>query len=117
MSTPKKPEKTFFPKVKEAREALAAEAIDLFKSYMRFIQEAHAAEQWEVAQEGYQFLFKHMPKSPEGEGMIDSNVDKDIAGKRQIEGPKGPTIQIGIALSPREPKALPPVEVIDVTED
>jgi hypothetical protein len=107
------PKKIYFPKVKEARAVLAAKALEVFEGYMRLIQEAHAAQEFKVAQEGYQFLLTHMPRG-EGDGLIDSDVDNNPTGNN---GPTGPTIQIGIALAPPKPKELAPVEVIDVTDN
>jgi hypothetical protein len=101
-----------FSRVREAREAIAAKALELFEGYMKMIKKAEDADQFEVASKGYQFLIEHMPKDEEGRTLIDPSIDKGPTGK---VGPVGPQIQIGIALT--TPKALPPVEVIDVTDE
>lgn len=105
--------KTYFPKVKEAREALAAKALELFDNYMNMIKEAQAAGDYEVANEGYQFLMSHMPKDEDGQTLLEPSVD---AKKELAKGSAGPTIQIGIALGSK-PKELPQAHVIEVDPD
>lgn len=98
--------RVYFPKVKEAREALAQKALDLFEGYLKLIQEAQAAQKFEVAAKGYEFLMSHMPKDDDGVTMIDSNIDK---GPSSGTGEGGLTVQIGIALAtPKVKGALPP---------
>lgn len=98
----------YFSKVKQAREALREKALELFEGYMVLIKDAHAAQEFEVAADGYQFLMKHLPKDEEGLTLLDAPVDKIT---KEL-GPKGPTIQIGIALGPKvEPRALPPIDI------
>jgi hypothetical protein len=102
-----------FSRVREAREAIAAKALELFENYMKMIKKAEDADDFEVASKGYQFLIEHMPKDEDGKSILDPSIDhKGPTGK---VGPVGPQIQIGIALT--TPKALPPVDVIDVTDD
>lgn len=98
----------YFPKVREAREALRARAMEIFELQMQVAREALAAENFEQANIALQFLLKHMPKDEDGLRLLESDPDKE--GGKQI--PAGPTIQIGIALGPQK-KALP--EVIDIT--
>lgn len=102
----------YFPRVIEAREALASKALDLFELCEQIIRDAHANGEFEVALKGVQHLMEHMPKE-EGKTLLEASVDKAI----QEGGQKGPLIQIGIALGPaNQIKALPPSsEVIDVT--
>lgn len=102
-----------FPRVKEAREALKAKALEIFEFQMRIAKEALEARDFEEANKAIQFLIEHMPKDDDGVTMIDTSVDQ----KKVSEGPKGPAIQIGIALAPQKPKELPSVSVIDVTDD
>lgn len=106
--------KTFFPKVKEAREALANKALELFELQMQIARDALANGDFEEANKAVQFLMEHMPDDANGTSLLDSSVDK--AAVKTL--PAGPAIQIGIALGPKQPtKSLPPVEVIDVTDD
>lgn len=90
------PSRHYFPKIKEAREALKGRALEIYDLYMRNIQDAMAEGEHEVAAKSLQWLMEHMPTSEEGETMIDSSIDK----VKQVDaGPKGPTIQlIGISL-------------------
>ena len=106
------PTKDHFPKVREAREALKEKALELFEAYLLIIKDAHASGNFEVAAQHMQWLIEHMPKGDDGERVIDESAAKP----KSVETPKGPTIQIGIALSPQKPKELPSVEVIDVTD-
>lgn len=103
-----------FPRVKEAREALRERAVDLFEKYWSLIQKAEDAGQFDVAMEHARWLVEHMPAGEAGERMIDSSAAKP----KEIEGPKGPQIQIGIALGGMKPPTtvqLPVADVIDVT--
>ena len=102
-----------FPRVREAREALAARALELFELQMQIARDALANGEFEQANKAVQFLMEHMPKDSEGNTLLDPSVDK----VQVKQGPTGPTIQIGIALGSKQIKALPSVEVIDVTDD
>ncbi len=115
----KKGEKrVYFSKVKEAREALAEESVNIVRDYMSFIKDAWASQEFDVANEAFQFLLRHLPKGEDDETVVDPNIDKDVKGGRLKELPAGPTIQIGIALgTPKPKKELAPAEVIDVTDD
>lgn len=101
-----------FSKVKQAREALRERANEILDGYLELIKTAQAAEEFQVAAEGYQFLLKHMPKDEEGNLLLEPPIDKGPGGKT---GPVGPTIQIGIALGPRP--TLPPADVIDIEHE
>jgi hypothetical protein len=115
MARPKGTKNVYFSSVKQAREAIREKAMELVEGYMSLIQTAQAAEEFQVAAEGYQFLMKHLPKDEEGNALLDAPIDKGATVKT---GPTGPTIQIGIALGPQPAqKALPPVNVIDITSD
>jgi hypothetical protein len=113
MARPKGSKTVYFSSVKEARDALRAKAMELIDGYMDLITEARAAQELEVAAEGYQFLLKHLPKDEQGITLLDTAVDKV---SKEAVGPKGPTIQIGIALGGIKPKELAPA-VIDVEPD
>lgn len=101
----------FFPRVKEAREALKEKAVQLFEEYMKLAQIAKAAGNLEVAEQILWKLIEHMPNE-EGTRLIDPSGSKP----REIESNRGPTIQIGIQLgnSKLAPKALTDGNTIDV---
>lgn len=92
-----------FSKVHEARELLKAEALDIYEGYKRMIVLAIAHKDFETADKAYRFLIEHIP-AEDGVRMIDISVDKPV----QVEGQKGPQIQIGIALGglPSSPKLI-----------
>lgn len=110
-------ENRYFPKVKEAREALQAKALELHEYYMTIVHMAMEKGDLETALKAVQWLHEHMPRGA-GDSMIDISIDKP----KQIEaGPRGPQVNIGFALGGiNEPKALPtvtidvePVDVLD----
>lgn len=116
MSRPIGSKTVYFSKVKEAREALAAKSLALFEMYETLIKDAIAAQEFDVAAKSLQFLLEHMPKDADGTSLLEAGVDRPRPEAEK--GPKGPTIQIGIAFGAPQQKALPPaVEVIDVTTD
>lgn len=107
--------KEYFSKVKEARAALAAKSLDLFEQYQTLIKDAIAAQEFEVAQKGLQFLLEHLPKDEDGTTLLDPSIDTK---KVEAKGGGGPTIQIGIALGgKKESPALPAADVIDIEPD
>lgn len=111
-----KAKKVYFPKVVEARAALADKALELFTMYEQLIKDAIAAEEYDTAKQGLEFLIKHMPSSPDEGGMLDPSVD---LGPQQSQKalPGVPQIRIGVAIGGMpESKALPPA-VIDVTPE
>ena len=91
----------YFPKVREAREALKERAAEILESYISLAAEARAAGEFDVAAEILWKLIDHIPEE-DGERMIDGSVDKP----KQVEGQTGPSIQIGIALGGMKPKQL-----------
>ena len=104
-----------FPKVREAREALRARAEEIINLYMQNARQAVAAGEFEAAAKALQYLMDHI-KDEDGGRIVDSSVDKQVA----IEGPKGPTIQIGFALGgvPNSQPTLPPaITITEVKED
>lgn len=106
--------KIYFPRVKEAREALKEKALAILAKYEMIIDEAIASGRLDVAAEHTQWLIEHMPTG-DGETIIDSSAAKPKAS----EAKSLPAVQIGIALGgvTTPPKSLPSVEVIDVTDD
>jgi hypothetical protein len=102
-----------FSKVKEARQALASKSLELFEQYQSLIKDAIAAQEFDVAQKGLQFLLEHLPKDEDGLTMLDRSVDakQPVDSKK---GPSGPTIQIGIALTAPKPQSALPEAVIDL---
>lgn len=106
------PPKQYFSKVREAREALKAKSMDLYELHWKIINEAISAGDLETASVHTIWLSEHMPLE-DGVSMFDPSIDK----AKKDEGPKGPTIKIGIALGGVTPqKALPPAQVIEVEE-
>jgi hypothetical protein len=91
--------RVYFPKVKEAREALRERALELYERHLALIDRAAEEGKIEYALEASQWLIEHMPASDDGERMIDSSAAKvkEVSG-----GSSGPTIQIGIALGPNK---------------
>jgi hypothetical protein len=100
-----------FSKVKEARELLKQEAENILRMYMETIKMAVAAGDFESALKAQQWLIDHMPNE-EAVRMIDISVDKPVL----TEGPKGPQIQIGIALGgmnmPKQIESSPVITVV-----
>lgn len=90
-----------FSSVRKAREALKERAHELLEAYISTIKMAAAAGDYETAVKGYQHLLEHMPDE-DGIKLIESSVDKPKPG---ADGPKGPTIQIGVQIGGR--KSLP----------
>lgn len=106
--------KRHFPKVREAREALAERAKEILEQYLKVVTAASAAGDYEVATKSLQWLMEHMP-SEEGDAMIDVSIDK----VKQVEGGGGPSINIGFALGgiPASQHGLALPAVIEVTPD
>lgn len=124
----------YFPRVKEAREALKEKALDLFHLQVKLIMDAAIDGNFKAALEANQWLMEHIP-AEEGVRMLDAT--QDLEPKKDDTKQLGPTIQIGIQLggvgnpstdgvrdsvrqvggvgvSPTN-KALPEATVIDVT--
>jgi hypothetical protein len=88
-----KGKKDYFPKVREAREALKEKALDLFEQYDNAIKVALANGEYDVALKHLQWLIEHMP-AEDGERMVDASVNKEGGEVRAI----GPQINLGIML-------------------
>lgn len=100
-----------FSKVKEARELLKQEAETILRGYMTTIQMAVAAGDFEAALKAQQWLIDHLP-GDEGVRLLDVSVDKVV----QSDGPKGPQIQISVALGGlSKPQSQIQDTVIDIT--
>jgi hypothetical protein len=84
-----------FPKVKEAREAARARALEILDDFQSTIKLAVAAGDYESAMKSFQWLLEHLPADEDGTQVIDASVD----AKKQIEGPAGPQINIGFRIS------------------
>lgn len=101
------------PKIKEAREAIAAQAKDIYDLYIANAKAATAAGEYEAAAKCYQYLIDHMPPDSDGKRMVDPSIDKGAPETKQL----GPQINIGFQLGgvnqANTPKELPP-HVIDV---
>lgn len=102
-----------FPKVKEAREALAAKALDILEEYVKVVKAAAAAGNYEVATKSLQWLMEHLPET-DGYRMLEGSVDKQET--KAAIGP--PAINIGFALggipSTQAYLADAPVKVLDM---
>lgn len=104
----------YFSKVKEAREKIASEALELYDMYKGLIRDAIASEDFETASKGLQFLMDHIPADNEGTRLLDPSVDK---GPTTDKGNSGPVIRIGIALGGvTKIQELPPA-IIDIKAD
>lgn len=96
-----------FPRVREARQALLAEALNLIEIKKQIILDAMAAGEFEVADNAVNWLLSHMPSV---DGM--TAVSQDIDAHKQIEGPKGTQINIGFAIGGvTKPKELAPTTI------
>lgn len=118
MGIPKGSKRVSFPKVLEAREALANKALELFKIYETLIREALAAGEFEVASDALQFLMKHMPKDSNGVSLLETSIDKVSDGRKAL--PAGPKVQIGIAVGGTPNRiGLPAAqaEIIEISTD
>lgn len=103
-------ENRYFPKVKEAREALQEKAKELYERYDKAILAAMEKGEFETAIKAMQWLMEHFPKGDDGQSIIDTSIDQ----KKVSEKSGGPTINVGIALGGvNAKKALPAVEVIE----
>lgn len=104
----------YFSKVKEAREAIKARAVDLLETYLGIIEEARSKGDFETAMKATQWLIEHMPNE-DGVRVIDSSASKPKEEAKALQ-PVGPSIQIGIALTPPKTPLLAPA-VIDIEPD
>lgn len=103
--------RTYFSKVKQAREAIKERAIELVELQFQIIVEAIAKGQLEVAAKANQFLLEHAAEDEEGNRILDMSIDKP----KVIEGYQGPSIQIGLNLGGmNQPKALPKVTEVPI---
>ena len=94
-----------FPRIREARELLMSQAEEFIQLKKEIIKKAIEKGDLETADKAINYLLSHMPQF---EGI--SAVDPDIDKPKQVEGPKGPQISIGIALGGmNKPKELPQV--------
>lgn len=99
--------RVYFPRVKEAREALREQALDWLNKYSIIIDKAIDEGKLDVAAEHVRWIIEHTANE-DGERIIDPSAAKP----KEIQGSQGPTIQIGIALDAK-PKELAP-HVIDI---
>lgn len=109
MLTEKGAKRVYFPKVKEAREALRDKALGILEDYLAVVKAAQNAGDYKVATESLQWLMEHMPEE-EGEKMIAASIDIP----KNIEGAKAPVIQIGFAIGGVTKELPPAVDVVDV---
>ena len=119
----KPPSQVLGSSVRKAREALKTRANEILDLLIGNAKMASASGDFETAQKAYQFLLEHLPED-DGQRVIDISVDKP----KQVEaGPRGPAIQIGIAVAGTgrqlpEPTMInitplrDPIEVLDLDE-
>lgn len=108
-----KPTLKHFPKIREARELLLAQAEELIQLKLKIIKDAMAIGQFDVANKAADYLLEHMPPDSKGISILAPSIDKSLP---EGSGSKAPQIQIGIALGGITP-SLPTVissPVIDV---
>lgn len=103
--------KVYFPRVKEAREALRERAIEILETYLTVVNEARAKGDFETALDGLKWLVEHMPNE-EGERMVDVSAAKPTVGSGGGSAPQ--PIQIGIALGGLRPKELPAITQVPI---
>lgn len=98
-------------KVRERMQSRADEALDIFFNNLR---NAGIAQDYDVVQKGIEWYFAHIGKDTEGETVISQSID----AVKQVEGQKGPIIQVGVAIGGvTKQKELPAAEVIDLDSD
>lgn len=103
----------YFPRVREAREALKAKALEIFEKQQEIIAQAMEAGDFETAAKANQFLLEHLPDD-DGVRVIAESIDKP----KETKGVAGPIVQIGFKLGGvNEPKALPGVIDVDPGPD
>lgn len=96
-------------KVRAARQVLKERALDLLNKYEAIIDKAVEAGQLDIAAEHIQWLIEHTGNE-DGERIIDPSASK----VKEVDSNRGPTIQIGIALSGPAPKQLGPIVEAEV---
>ena len=111
MPVKKGSKRVYFSKVKEAREKISSEALELYDMYKGLIRDAIVAHDFETASKGLQFIMDHIPADDEGTRLLDPSVDKTDINKK---GNSGPIINIGIKLGGIPKQAELPPSVIDV---
>ena len=94
MANEPKERRNYFPRVKEAREALKVRAHEIVKLYLANAKEAKKHGEHEVTMKSLQWLMEHMPADDDGGRMIEASIDKSA----KADKPSGPQIQIGFAL-------------------
>lgn len=115
--------KQMFSKVRAARELLRERASEILQQYLAVVAETQAAGEYEVAAKSLQWLIEHMPSEDDGSRIVERSVDKE---QQQIQGPTGPSIQIGIQVggvarqtlpAATEVKALPEIREVKIEGD
>lgn len=106
--------KSYFSKVRIAREILRERAAEILDAYLEVIKEARAVQDFKTASQMLQWLIEHTPSEDDGTRSVDASVDKQ---PQQIQQDTRPMIQIGVQIGGVKPlpptkqtKSLPPVE-------
>ena len=105
----------YFPSVKKARAALMAKGDAIVEKYLKMIDMALAAGNFDVANDAFQFLIEHRPRE---EGV--SIIEESAAKPKQVAdtGHRGPVIQIGMTIGGTlKPQPELQTAVIDVTPE
>lgn len=87
--------KGYFPKVAEAKKALAEDAVWWYNFYKQIAIDALAAKEFETAEKAAAFIMAHAPEDEETGTLLNTDVDKNREPDVQSGGP---SIQIGLAL-------------------
>ncbi len=100
------PKKEYFPKVRQAREALRERALEILTTYIDTIKLAQEAGDYDVATKSLQWLMEHMP-AEDKDRMLDVSIDKQaVSDKKDV-----PHITVGFQIGGVES------EIIDVTPE
>lgn len=122
-SVPRIPERKLrhFSKVREARDAIRDEAVNLLTIYKKNVEAALQAGDYKTVQDSIEWLFLHMPPDEDGNKVVDQDLDKPKADS----GKSGPTINLGFAIGGLgvQKELLPPkeapeaIQIEEVDED
>lgn len=97
----------YYSKVTEARKLLVEQALQFAQLNLKLVMDAMEAGDFRAAGEHLRWYQEHLA-DPEGNRMLEGSIDNI----KEVKGGTGPTIQIGIALTPQ--KQLAQAEVIEI---
>jgi hypothetical protein len=93
-----------FSSVRKARELLRERSLDIYNAYVKLAEEATKKGDFETAEKIYRYILDHT-EDEDGKALFAPSVDKQQK-LTDGDGPKGPTINIGVAIGGLG-KALP----------